>query len=75
MNNPWRPSHDRRPVVEAPTGVGVFPNEVVLLPRRWAEQYYNLQHWTEMQSGGHFAPMEEPTALVEDIRKFYRGLR
>ncbi|MBX9606986.1 MAG: epoxide hydrolase [Gammaproteobacteria bacterium] len=75
VNNPWRPSHDRSPVVEAPTGVGVFPNEVVLLPRRWAEQYYNLQHWTEMQSGGHFAPMEEPAALVDDIRKFYRGLR
>ena len=75
VNNPWRPAHTRSPVVEAPTGIGVFPDEVVLLPRSWAERYYNLKHWTEMKSGGHFAPMEEPQALVEDIRKFYRGLR
>ena len=65
----------RNPVVEAPTGIGVFPGEVVLLPRSWAERYYNLKHWTAMKSGGHFAPMEEPQALVEDIRTFYRGLR
>ena len=75
VNNPWRPSHDRQPVVEAPTGIGVFPREVVMLPRRWAEKYYNLKHWTEMKSGGHFAPMEEPAALIEDIRAFYRKLR
>ena len=75
VNNPWRPSHDRQPVVEAPTGIGVFPREVVMLPRRWAENYYNLKHWTEMKSGGHFAPMEEPAALIEDIRAFYRKLR
>lgn len=75
VNNPWRPTHTRSPVVEAPTGIGVFPDEVVLLPRSWAERYYNLKHWTAMKSGGHFAPMEEPQALVEDIRKFYRGLR
>lgn len=75
VNNPWRASHNRQPVVEAPTGIGVFPREVVMLPRSWAENYYNLKHWTEMKSGGHFAPMEEPAALIEDIRAFYRKLR
>lgn len=75
VNNPWQPAHNGTPVVRAPTGVGVFQQEVVLMPRRWAERYYNLQHWTLMKSGGHFAPMEEPQALVEDIRKFYRTLR
>tara|TARA_B100001142_G_C14300909_1_gene642784 strand:+ start:208 stop:435 length:228 start_codon:yes stop_codon:yes gene_type:complete len=62
------------PIVEAPTGIGVFPNEVIMMPRSWAEKYYNLFHWTEMPSGGHFAPMEEPEALVEDIRTFFRQL-
>jgi pimeloyl-ACP methyl ester carboxylesterase len=62
-------------VVEAPTGVAVFPREVVLLPRRWAERYYNLKRWTVMPAGGHFAPMEEPERLVEDIRAFFRPLR
>jgi len=28
-----------------------------------------------MPSGGHFAALEEPTRLVEDIRGFFRGLR
>ena len=74
-HNPWRPSHDRRPVVEAPTGVGLFQKEVVLMPRRWAERYYDLRRWTVMPRGGHFAPMEEPELLVEDVRAFFRPLR
>jgi pimeloyl-ACP methyl ester carboxylesterase len=73
-HNPWRPSHDRKPVVESPTGVGLF-KDVMMQPRRWAEQYYNLQHVTTMPRGGHFAPMEEPELLVEDVRTFFRGLR
>jgi pimeloyl-ACP methyl ester carboxylesterase len=74
-HNLWQPSHGRTPVVEAPTGVAVFLKDVVLLPRRWAERYYNLQRWTVMPSGGHFASMEEPTRLVDEIRAFFRPLR
>jgi pimeloyl-ACP methyl ester carboxylesterase len=74
-HNPWRPSHGRQPVVEAPTALAIFPQELVYPARAWAERYYNLQQWTEMPAGGHFAPMEEPEALVEDVRKFFRGLR
>jgi len=74
-HNPWEASHNRSPVVEAPTGVGLFQEEVVLMPRKWANEYYNLQHWTQMESGGHFAPMEEPEALAADIRAFYKNLR
>lgn len=74
-HNLWKPSHNRTPVVETPTGVGVFLNEVLLMPRKWATRYFNLQHWTVMPSGGHFAPMEEPKLLVEDIRAFFRKLR
>ncbi len=74
-HHPWTPSHRRSPVVEAPTGIAVLPNEVMLQPRRWAERYYNLQHWNVLARGGHFAPMEQPELLVEDIRKFFRPLR
>jgi pimeloyl-ACP methyl ester carboxylesterase len=74
-HNAWQPSHDRSPVVEAPTGAAVFLKEVMLMPRKWAERYYNLKRWTVMPSGGHFAPMEEPERLVEDIRAFFRPLR
>jgi len=74
-HNPWEPSHERTPVVEAPTGIAIFPKDIWVLPKRWAEGYYNLKRWTVMPSGGHFAPMEEPERLVEDIRAFFRPLR
>lgn len=74
-HHPWQPSHQRTPVVEAPTGCAVFLQEVALMPRRWAERYYNLKRWTVMPSGGHFAAMEEPERLVADIRAFFRPLR
>jgi pimeloyl-ACP methyl ester carboxylesterase len=74
-HNLWQPSHTRTPVVEAPTGIAVFPKDVILLPHRWAERYYNLKRWTIMPSGGHFAPMEEPELLLKDIRAFFRPLR
>jgi len=61
--------------VDVPTGCALFPKELVRPPRRWAERAYNVQRWTVMPAGGHFAAMEEPRALVEDIRAFFRPLR
>ncbi len=74
-HNPWQPSHDRTPVVESPMGVAVFQKEVIIMPRKWAEGYYNLKRWTPMPSGGHFAAMEEPQLLVDDVRAHFRSLR
>jgi len=70
-NRPWVPSHPRQPVVEAPVGITVFPAEVMRPPRRWAESYYNLKSWQVMDRGGHFAPMEQPEALIADLRAFF----
>src|SRR5439155_26995807 len=61
--------------VAAPTGCALFPKELARPPRRWVEQQYNVVHWTEMPSGGHFAALEEPELLVDDIRAFFRPLR
>lgn len=66
---------DAMPVVRVPTAVMVSPRDVMLLPRAWAERYYDLQRWTVLPAGGHFAPMEQPDALVDDLRTFFRGLR
>ncbi len=74
-HHPWRPSHDRKPVVQAPTAVARFPGEVVLQPRAWAERYYNIARWTKMREGGHFGAMEQPEALIDDIRAFFRPFR
>jgi microsomal epoxide hydrolase len=61
--------------VAVPTGCALFPAEIAHPPRGWAEKVYNVVHWSEMAAGGHFAAMEEPIALVEDIRAFFRSLR
>jgi pimeloyl-ACP methyl ester carboxylesterase len=62
-------------VVQAPTGVARFPNEVVMQPRAWAERYYNIANWTPMAEGGHFGAMEQPEALITDLRNFFRRYR
>ncbi len=69
---PWRLQPDTR--VEAPTAVALFPAELVRPPRSWAERVYNIRRWTVMPSGGHFAAMEEPKLLADDIRAFFREL-
>ena len=61
--------------VEVPTAVAVFPGEIFFSPRKWVETRYNVAQWTEMPQGGHFAAMEEPELFVEDVAKFFRGLR
>jgi microsomal epoxide hydrolase len=61
--------------VQVPTGAAIFPKELFRPPRVWAEAAYNIQQWTVMPSGGHFAAMEEPELLVDDIRSFFRRVR
>jgi pimeloyl-ACP methyl ester carboxylesterase len=61
--------------IKVPTGLAVFPNDILKPPKEWAEKNMNIVHWTEMFRGGHFTAMEEPTLFAEDIRKFYRKFR
>jgi pimeloyl-ACP methyl ester carboxylesterase len=58
-----------------PTAVAVFPRENFLPLRHVAEQTDNIVQWSEFDRGGHFAAMEEPDLLVEDVRVFFRHLR
>jgi pimeloyl-ACP methyl ester carboxylesterase len=53
-------------------GVALTREEVNHAPREWAERTYNIKHWTELPTGGHFAASEEPKLLAEDIRAFFR---
>ncbi len=65
---PWLP--DSGPRIETPTGVAVFPAEIVRPPRAWVERIFNLRRWTVMPRGGHFAALEEPQMLADDLRAF-----
>jgi len=62
--------------VTAPTGYAEFPREIVRPPRSLAEKTFtDIRRWTVMPKGGHFAAMEQPEALAEDVRAFFRPLR
>ena len=62
--------------VEVPTAAALFPAELLSWPpRSYAERVYNITRWTEMPRGGHFAALEQPTLLIDDIRAFARTLR
>ncbi len=61
--------------VDVPTGFAAFPYEIVMPVRSIAERNYNIQRWSVMQAGGHFAALEQPEALVNEIRAFFKPLR
>lgn len=61
--------------VAPPVGVAVFPLELAMPPRSLAERGMNIARWTEMPSGGHFAAMEKPQMLANDVIEFFRPLR
>ena len=55
--------------------MALFPQEISKPPREWGERSYDVRRWTEMSSGGHFAALEEPQLLAEEIRAFFRPFR
>jgi pimeloyl-ACP methyl ester carboxylesterase len=61
--------------VRIPCGIAHFPKEILFPPREWVERGYNVQRWTDMPRGGHFAAAEQPELLAADIRAFIRPLR
>jgi pimeloyl-ACP methyl ester carboxylesterase len=60
---------------KTPAGFALFPKDIATPPREWANRFYNVQRWTELPRGGHFAALEEPELLAAEIREFFRPLR
>lgn len=74
LHSPWPIPDDAR--ISVPTGYAEFPKEILSPPRELAERSYgNIQRWTRMEKGGHFAALEQPEALAKEIRAFFRPLR
>lgn len=73
--------HDAPPLpkgarISVPAGYAAFPKEIYRPPLESARRIFdNLQHWTDMKKGGHFAALEQPEALADDIATFFRQLR
>jgi pimeloyl-ACP methyl ester carboxylesterase len=60
---------------KVPTAFAIFPGDGNPPPREWAQRFFDVQRWTEMPRGGHFAAFEEPALLAEDIRAWFRPFR
>jgi len=60
---------------KVPAAFALFPKDISHPPREWAERFFDVQRWTEMPRGGHFAAMEEPRLLAEDIRAWFGAFR
>jgi pimeloyl-ACP methyl ester carboxylesterase len=60
---------------DVPAAFAIFPKDPANPPREWAERFFNVRRWTQFAKGGHFAAMEQPDALVADLREFFRPLR
>jgi len=61
--------------VPAPAGMAMFPQEIARPPREWGERSYHILRWEEMPRGGHFAALEEPELLAQEVRAFFRQFR
>ena len=59
---------------DVPQGWAVFAANDDLV-RRLVDPDGRIEHWSEFDRGGHFAAMEAPDLLVEDVRAFFRKLR
>ena len=65
-----------RSEVPVPSGISIYPREIVRPSRRWCEKRYtNLRWYEELERGGHFAAFEQPASFVEQLRGFFRLVR
>jgi epoxide hydrolase len=59
------------PRLQTPVAYADFPKEVYASPLSWIKQTYDVVQYTKMPKGGHFAALEQPNLLLDDIRKFF----
>ena len=63
-----------RPIL-VPMGYSEFPKEIFSPPISLAQQFYkDIRFWRSHGSGGHFAAMEKPNELAEDISLFVKKI-
>ncbi|QLY29190.1 epoxide hydrolase family protein [Nocardia huaxiensis] len=63
------------PETTVPLSVAVMPHDIGAPVRRLAERNNTIVRWTELARGGHFAAMEEPDLIIEDLRASFAPYR
>ncbi|SCW00596.1 LAFE_0C07690g1_1 [Lachancea fermentati] len=69
-------SHFLHPIgrTDVPTGFCLFHADMLLPPKEWAENHFNVIHWANVSNGGHFTSMENPEEYTESLFAFHRRL-
>jgi pimeloyl-ACP methyl ester carboxylesterase len=62
------------PRVTVPTAISLFPADISQPPKSWAERTHIVVQYARAPHGGHFAPIEVPEILADDIRRSVRSL-
>ena len=57
--------------VSTPTGIALFPKDLLAAPHESAKRWFNLVRFTPMPAGGHFGPWEEPEAWATELTAFF----
>ncbi|KZL79734.1 epoxide hydrolase [Colletotrichum incanum] len=61
---------------ETPLGYSAFHSEVSFMPKLWAEKIYpNLKQYRTHDKGGHFAALEQPDLLLQDVEDFLKSVQ
>lgn len=62
--------------IAVPTGMSIFPKELIRMSRRWAsKRFTDIRYWNELEHGGHFAALEQPETFISEVRAFFRLVR
>jgi pimeloyl-ACP methyl ester carboxylesterase len=62
--------------ITVPMGATIFPKEIFRTSKRFAAKIYkNIVHWSNKDTGGHFAAFEQPEVFVQEVQTCFRGLR
>jgi pimeloyl-ACP methyl ester carboxylesterase len=68
----YEPGEDSE--VTVPTGVTIFPRDLVTAPREFADRFFNVVRWTQLPTGGHFTAWEEPEAFARELTALARDV-
>lgn len=71
----WVPARTTMPQIPAATALSFFEHDMAPGSTDWTRDYYDLRQLRVHSEGGHFAPAENPQAVIEDLRDHFRALR
>ena len=58
--------------IKVPTAIAEFPKEMLEWPpKSYVNRIFNIKRWKKFSKGGHFAALEVPNLLINDIKIFF----